>query len=132
MPASSFASALSGCGIVATTVTESSTSVTYNAVTEQLEIVSNDAALAGTSETIQVNSYLVDWPTITGATVTVTVSYVLNPCVDILQNSILVPTDESETYIIGDPVEVIVLPSDFSSALAWCGTVTTTVTGETS
>ena len=95
MPASSFTSALSGCGSVATTVTESSTSITYNAGTEQLEIVSNDAALAGTSETILVDSHLVDWPTITGATVTVSVSYVLNPCVDILQNLIIVPIDES-------------------------------------
>lgn len=60
---------------------------------------------------------------------TITVNYKLNLCVDVLQSSVVVPNDKSVTYTIGDPLEVVSMPSGFRASLNGCGSVTQTVSG---
>ena len=56
----------------------------YDSDQDSLEVYAEDNNLDGSSTQILINSYLTDYPTIVGATVTVDVLLEINPCVDIL------------------------------------------------
>ena len=96
----------------------------YDAVTDSLNIYGTDQSFAGGSTTVSVASKLVDWPDMVGLrNLVITVNYLINPCTDPLQNSIVVPSNMIVNYTIEDSLRTVSIPSTFSSALSGCGSV---------